>query len=203
MKWVKSGVWTSLGEIDRAGLAEHPRLAALAYHPVTALAARRVDALKAQRSLIIRLLVRLPLRSPDVCALELDRSLRCIQGRWQVELPVTEHVFSEPSRPVDTYQALFPADLVWQLEEFIDIWRPWLPGEHRSELFTTRRGQPFDARTLNHEIIHVLQRRTRYAIGLAQLRRLRVQTFLTGAANFRVRLCYSASRLIRSPDMAS
>jgi hypothetical protein len=152
MKRDTRNTWPSLASIEQAGLSEYPGLAAFAYHPVTAVEARIVDALKAQRSLIIRLVVRRPLRGQDLCALKIHQDLRCDNGRWTMEFRTAERAWSHVRGQPDIYRLSFPSDLVRQLEEFIDLWRPWLPGQHRPELLTTRTGQAFDTLTLNREI---------------------------------------------------
>lgn len=178
--------WPSLADIEQAGLSEYPGLTALAYHPVTAVDARIIDALRAQRSLIIRLIVRQPLRSQDLCALKLHQDLWCANGRWTIEFRSTERTWGQPGEQADVYRLSFPSDLVWQLEEFIDIWRPWLPGHHRPELLTTRTGLPFDTLTLNREIAKVLHQRPPWSIGLPHLRHIWATEFLTSTRNFPV-----------------
>ena len=178
--------WPSLASIEQAGLSERPGLAALAYHPVTAIDARTIDALKAQRSLIIRLVVRRPLRSQDLCALKLHQNLWCANGRWTIEFRTAEREWGQLRAQADVYQLSFPSDLAEQLEEFIDIWRPWLPGQHRPELLTTRTGRPFDTLTLNREIAKAFHQRPPWSISLPHLRHIWASEFLTSTRNFPV-----------------
>ncbi len=56
-----------LTTLDEAGQSEYPGLVALAYFPVTSVEERMAVAMKAYQSLVIRLLVRRPLRTRHVC----------------------------------------------------------------------------------------------------------------------------------------
>ncbi len=107
MKRDTRSAWPSLARIEQAGLSEYPGLAALAYHPVTAVEARIIDALKAQRSLIIRLVVRRPLRGQDLCALKIHQDLWCDNGRWTMEFRTAERESGQLRRPADIYRVVF------------------------------------------------------------------------------------------------
>lgn len=176
--------WLSLASIEQAGLSEYPGLAALAYHPVTAVEARIVDALKAQRSLIIRLLVRRPLSSRDVCDMKIDRNLRCANGRWTIEFHAEERAWRQIRGQPDVYRMSFPPDLAPQLEEFLAIWRPLLPGDDLPELFTTRAGYPFVTQALNHEVSKAIHEHTSCAINLPQIRQMWTTEFLTRTRDY-------------------
>jgi hypothetical protein len=184
MKRDTRNAWPSLASIEQVGLSEYPGLAALAYHPVTAVDARIVDVLKAQRSLIIRLVVRRPLRGQDLCALKIHENLRCDNGRWTMEFRTAERAWSQVCGQPDVYRMSFPPDLAPQLEEFLAIWRPLLPGDDLPELFTTRTGQAFDTLTLNREIAKAFRQRPPWAIGLPQLRSIWATEFLASTHNF-------------------
>ena len=179
MKRDTRNAWLSLASIEQAGLSEYPGLAALAYHPVTAVGARIVDALKAQRSLIIRLVVRRPLSSRDVCEMKIDHNLRCANGRWTIEFRTTALELGQLRGQSDVYRMSFPPDLAPLLEEFLAIWRPLLPGDDLPELFTTRTGQPFDTLMLNREIAKAFRQRPPWSIGLPQLRQIWTTEYLT------------------------
>ena len=173
----------SLATIEQAGLSEYPGLAALAYIPLTS-HARIVVALKAQRSLIIRLLVRRPLRNRDVCDMKIDRNLRCANGRWTIEFRAEERVLGQVHGQPDVYRVSFPADLVPQLEEFLAIWRPLLPGDDLPQLFMTRVGYPFTTPALNHEVSKAILKRTSGAINLPQIRQMWATEFLTRTQDY-------------------
>jgi len=174
----------SLAAIEQAGLSEYPGLAALAYIPPTSINARIAVALKAQRSLIIRLLVRRPLRSLNVCDMKIDRNLRCANGRWTIEFRAEGRALSQFRGRPGVYQMPFPADLVPQLEEFLAIWRQLLPGDDLPELFTTRAGYPFVTPVLNHEVSQAIHKRTSSAITLPQIRRMWATEFLTHTQDY-------------------
>ncbi len=101
----------SLAIIEQVGLSEYPGLAALAYIPPTSINARIAVALKAQRSLIIRFLVRRPLRSRDVCNMKIDRNLRCANGRWTIEFCAEERALGQARGQHGKQHFLFDAVL--------------------------------------------------------------------------------------------
>lgn len=144
--------WNSLATIEQAGLSEYPGLAQLAYIPATSVDARIAVALKAQRSLIIRLLVRRPLRSRNVCDMKIDHNLRHKNNRWMIEFRIDELNVGRDCGQPSVYRMLFPEDLAPQLEEFLTVWRPMLPGSNRLELFTTRTGRSFTGCALNNGV---------------------------------------------------
>ncbi len=174
----------SLATIEQAGLSEYPGLAALAYIPATSISARIPVALKAQRSLIIRLLVRRPLRSRNICDMKIDRNLRCANGRWTIEFRVEERALDQVRGQPDVYRVSFPPDLGPQLEEFLAIWRPLLPGADLPELFTTRAGYPFVTPALNHEVSKAILKRTSGVINLSQIRQMWATEFLTRTQDY-------------------
>ena len=174
----------SLASIEQAGLSEYPGLAALAYIPPISINARIAVALKAQRSLIIRLLVRRPLSSRDVCEMKIDRNLRCANERWTIEFRAEERAWSQVCGQPDVYRMSFPPDLAPQLEEFLAIWRPLLPGDDLPELFTTRAGYPFVTQALNREVSKAIHERMSCAINLPQSRQMWTTEFLTRTQNY-------------------
>ena len=100
----------SLSTVERAGLSEYPGLAQLAYVPATAIDKRIALAAKAQQSIIVRLLARRPLPVYDICRMQIDRNLRCLNERWVIqsragELNATVH------QSTRSYRISFPEDL--------------------------------------------------------------------------------------------
>lgn len=161
----------SLSTIEKVGLAEYPHLAPLAYVPATAIDKRIALAAKAQQSLIIRLLVRRPLPVHYICQMQLDHNLRCANGRWMIQFRADEMRLGRVNNRPLFYRMTFPEDLVSQLEEFLTVWRPMLPGMDLPELFTTLIGRPYSSNVLNN----VVRKAFRTHIGQAtDVRRVRV-----------------------------
>ncbi len=106
--------WNSLTSLEQVGLSEYPGLARLGYIPATSIAARIALAMKAQQSLIIRLLVRRPFRTRHVCGLQIDQNLLCAHGRWMIQFRLEEMRAERVHRRRNTYETLFPNDLVPQ-----------------------------------------------------------------------------------------
>ncbi|CAG1014946.1 hypothetical protein ANRL4_05356 [Anaerolineae bacterium] len=175
--------WNSLTAIERAGLFEYPGLAQLAYIPATAIDKRIVVAIKAQHSLLIRLLARRPLPARCVCDMQLDRNLRCANGRWMIQFRAGE-LNATTCQPASSYRMLFPEDLVLQLEEFLTVWRPMLPGRDLPELFTSLAGRPFTSNTLNHVVRKAVRDHTGHATDVRQVRVIWATEFLKKMGDF-------------------
>jgi hypothetical protein len=100
---------------------------------------------KAQMSLIIRLLVRLPLRQRNIREMKLGHSLkRTADGRWEIHFRGRELKVAVRQGRENEVRYLFPEDLCGQLDEFLTTWRPYLLGQvpDSQVVFITRQGQP-------------------------------------------------------------
>ncbi len=166
-----------LTTLDEAGQSEYPGLVALAYFPVTSVEERMAVAMKAYQSLVIRLLVRRPLRTRNGCDRQIDGNLCCESGHWTIQFRAEEMEKERAHRRPRVYRVIFPEDLVSQLEEFLAVWRPMLPGRDLAELFTTLAGRPFSGLALNNGV-----RKTIYAHTGA--RPTFVRSVLSGLPNF-------------------
>lgn len=176
--------WNSLTSLEQAGVSEYPGLARLGYIPATSIAARIALAMKAQQSLIIRFLVRRPFRTRHVCGLHIDQNLLRTHGRWMIQFHAEEMRAERLHRRPSTYETLFPTDLVSQLEEFLTVWRPMLPGSELPELFTTPAGRPFSNLALNDEIRKIISAHTGQATDARQIRAIWATEFLRMTEDF-------------------
>ena len=173
----------SLSTVERAGLSEYPGLAQLAYVPATAIDKRIALAAKAQQSIIVRLLARRPLPVYDICRMQIDRNLRCLNERWVIqsragELNATVH------QSTRSYRISFPEDLVQQLEEFLTLWRPMLPGSDVPELFTSPTGHRYSSSALNNVVRTIVRIHTGHAIDIRQVRVIWATEFLNATGDF-------------------
>ena len=175
--------WNSLTAIERAGLCEYPGLAQLAYIPAKTIDKRIVVALKAQQSLILRLLVRRPLPTRHLCNMQIDHNLRCANGRWMIQFRAGE-LNASVHQSTRGYRVSFPEDLVQQLEEFLTIWRPMLPGSDLPEIFTSLTGRPYSRSALNNAVRKVVRTHTGHAIDVKQVRTIWAIEFLKTTGDF-------------------
>ncbi|CAG1010547.1 hypothetical protein ANRL4_04212 [Anaerolineae bacterium] len=176
--------WNSLVALEQAGVFEYPGLAQLAGIPATSIAGRSAVAMKAQQSLIIRLLLRRPLYAYHVCDMQLDRNLRRENGRWTIQFRAKEIGPERVHRRTSAYRTLFPNDLVSQLEEFVTVWRPMLPGADLPELFTTPAGHTFSVLALNNGIRRTTYAHTGRATDARQIRTIWATEFIKKTEDF-------------------
>lgn len=175
-------VRNTLTTIDEVGATEKPAVADLAGTTVRFAQIRL--ALRAQRSLILRLLVRRPLRSRNIREMKLDRNLLKENGQWWIEFQGDELKVGEIHGRLNIYRQPFPPELVPQLEEFLTVWRPLLPGKHRHEIFTTKGGLVFAEDTLNTEVKKVIYAYTERATNIHQLRHIWATEFILVTQDF-------------------
>lgn len=148
--------WAELTDLEATGLA----LLDHATRPPTPQYNWRIErpglmqTLRFQRSLILRLMARLPMRSRNFLELKLGRNLfRDGDGHWQLYYAGDELKIAERRNQTNTYRPPFPVDLVPQLEDFLRDHRPKLPNaETRPELFLTRSGRPFRSEHFSDEV---------------------------------------------------
>ncbi len=175
--------WNSLAAIERVGMSEYPGLAQLAYIPATAIDKRIAVAIKAQHSLIIRLLARRPLTARCVCDMQIGRNLWCGNGRWTIQFRAGE-LNAITRQPASSCRMLFPEDLGVQLEEFLTVWRPMLPGRDLPELFTSLAGRPYSSNTLNNVVRKAVRDHTGHATDVRQVRAIWATEFLKKVGDF-------------------
>ncbi len=182
LKRDKRDNWNSLATIERIGLAEYPGTGALAQASTDR--ERLLLALRAQRSLILRLLVRRPLRSRNIRELKVDRNLFNSNGQWIVEFRGEELKVARLQGQQNIYRVSFPPDLVSRLEEFLTLWRPLLPGHNRPELFTVWTKRPFTANALNTEVKKAIFSYTGRATNIHRLRDIWATEFIEQTQDF-------------------
>jgi len=175
-------VRNTLTAIDEVGAIEKPAVVDLERTPQRF--GRIRLALRAQRSLIVRLLVRRPLRSRNIREMKLNHNLLKENGQWWIEFQGDELKVGEIHGRLNIYRQPFPSELVPQLEEFLTVWRPLLPGELRREIFTTRGGLAFAEDTLNTEVKKVIYAYTERATNIHQLRHIWATEFILATQDF-------------------
>jgi integrase len=129
-------------------------------------------AVRFQLGLILKLLVRIPLRQRNVRELQYPRHLwrDTATGEWTLRFTGKELKVAMRNGRVNTFEVplsrLYPNDgptpdtLIPTLEAFLTDYRPLLPNAKTSPyLFLTCRGNPYSSRTLGVEITSAMERR--------------------------------------------
>ena len=156
--------WLSLLDLEVVGRSRYPlnaqrlrdsKLARQIHqHQVPQRATLRGMAVWVQHSLILRLLVRIPLRQRNIREIRLDHNLRRLpDGTWQLTFQGPELKIGRRRGRENHVTYRFPSDLQGLLEEWLQTWRPLLvkppdPGC----VFLTKRGRPYSVVTLGHLI---------------------------------------------------
>jgi hypothetical protein len=164
-KWKRT---VSLATLEEIGLAEQPSLEDLAAAPTRYVKVHL--ALRAQRSLYIRLLVYRPLRNRNLREMKINDNLYRTDQGWMIEFKGMELKVGRRNGRANLYRLSWPEDLVPELEEFLKVWRPLLPGQARPELFISRMGQPYTVFGLNKEFKKVVFAYTAQAMNLHLVR---------------------------------
>jgi hypothetical protein len=100
-------------------------------------------------SLILRFLVRRPLRQRNVREMTLQRNLyQDHEGVWRIRFSGQELKVDRRDGGVNRYECVFPPDLVPLLEEYLTIWRPRLAKAGEEHVFLNSKGHPFTANRL-------------------------------------------------------
>jgi integrase len=145
--------WLSLQQLEEVGLSLHPlNPRRLQEHPHIRKPSylRRRDCsrvrvmLYIEFSLIIRLLIRLPMRQRCIREMQLGKNLyQDHAGVWQIRFVGAELKVAHERGAVKRYEFPFPADLVPLLEEWLQDWRPNLAAPDEPHVFVNSRGRPF------------------------------------------------------------
>jgi hypothetical protein len=122
-------------------------------------------AVRFQRGLILKLLVRVPLRSRNVREMQLDKHLYKDQaGHWHLEFRGDDLKIGHRGPLVNTYHVDltdYCPDLLPVLEEFLQGYRPKLPNARTSRfVFLTLYGKPHIAKTLHVDLSDAVAMRT-------------------------------------------
>jgi site-specific recombinase XerD len=118
-----------------------------------------------QKGLILKLLVRIPLRQRNVREIQLGKHLYQDQGtkHWHLHLQGDDLKIGTRKEQVNTYHvnlSTYCPDWPPLLEEFLETYRPRLRGAETPYLFLTTRGRPYNTRGLHEEIAAVVGMRT-------------------------------------------
>ena len=110
-----------------------------------------------QRGLMLKLLVRIPLRQRNVRDIQLGRNLyQDHAGHWHLHFRGRELKVGDRNGRANEYHVdltEYCPDLLPALEEFVTVHRPNLPKAATApQLFLTYRGNPFTQRSLNEEV---------------------------------------------------
>lgn len=178
----KRRVRVSLDTLEQIALAERPTKHDL--NVTTKPHLRLRLALQFQRSLMLRLLIRRPMRSRNMREMKTDLNLYREHDRWWIEFRGEELKVARRRGRQNVLRYCFPADLVPDLEEFLTVWRPLLPGSQLKELFTTKGGQTFSPSTLNQEIKKTIYTYTGRPTNIHVLRDIWATEFLMKTQDF-------------------
>jgi integrase len=162
--WDKEPSLIPLRELERIGLSCYPlneeRLQRSAFaravaqhirdpqqYPLPYRTSLFKTATAVQMSLIIRMLVRIPLRQRNMREMRLGHHLKQVsEKRWEIHFRGEELKIANRQGQVNEVRYPFPQDLQWLLDEWLTIWRPSVlqskPETHH--LFLTRYGEPMN-----------------------------------------------------------
>ena len=117
-----------------------------------------------QRGLMLKLLVRVPLRQRNVRELRLDQHLYQEAAHWHLHLRGDDLKIGTRQGQVNTYHVDltdYCPDFIPVLEEFLQVHRPRLPNPTGSMLlFLSHRGMPFSQQSLGGELSREVAMRT-------------------------------------------
>jgi hypothetical protein len=159
--------WLSLAQIDAVGQIVYPlnptrlhdfweartiqrHLADPARYPMPSKSCNlTLYAYWAGVSLLLRFLVRRPLRQRNICEMTLQGNLyQYHEGVWRIRFSGQELKVDRRDGGINRYECLFPPDLVPVLEEYLTIWRPRLANAGEEHVFLNSKGHPFTANRL-------------------------------------------------------
>ena len=109
-------------------------------------------------SLIIRLLIRLPMRQRCIREMELEQNLyQDHSGTWQIRFVGAELKVASRRGQTNRYEFPFPRDLISLSEEWLKDWRPKLASPDDSHVIMNSRGHHF---TKSKEVADMVARTT-------------------------------------------
>jgi hypothetical protein len=156
--------WVSLAQIEEianACLAEG-RTPYITHKGTCSPGAQR--AVRFQRGLILKLLVRVPVRQRNVREMQLDRHLYKDHAGWHLEFSGDDLKIGHRGPQVNTYHVNlteYCPDLLPVLDEFLQVYRPRLPNAATSRyVFLTMYGKPHIAKTLHADLSSAVAMRT-------------------------------------------
>ena len=156
--------WFTLRELEMIGLSElqDARKPLIDTHSNANPGLMR--ALDCQHALMLRLLVRIPLRSRNLREIQLDKNLYQDQGHWHLHFSGEELKVGTRNGETNEYHinmTEYCPDLLPHLEEYLTIHHPRIPNTETSPLlFRSKYGNPYNASTLRHELFSLVFRRS-------------------------------------------
>jgi len=179
----KDEIWVSLKELEIIALSEYERgkkMKISPYHKNSGV----LKALCMQRSLIIRLLVRCPMRQRNIRDMKLNQNLKLVNGKWIIEFIGEENKVALKSGVENVYKMNFPIDLQQQLEEFIYEYRPLLCRNNYENVFLNRNGGLYDHASLNLEIKKCVYSYTEKPLNIHMFRTIWATEFILKTKDF-------------------
>jgi hypothetical protein len=170
----KKDHWITLRELEQAGLAllqaartpvtsHGQNVFNLPYYRKICASPGLVRAMQHQQALILRWLVRIPLRSRNMREMQLERNLyHDRDGHWHLHFRGTELKSATRNGRSNSYHVdltSYCPELLPHLEEFLTVYRPRIPQRPpASYVFATRRGRPFTQQTFRRELADLVLR---------------------------------------------
>ena len=162
----KHGLLLSRDDLERVALSELQD----AHKPVVSLDPRKKHpgarrASQHRRALMLRLLLRIPLRQRNIREMQLDRNLyQDAQGHWWLSFKGEELKVGQRHGKINTFSldltAYFP-ELLDHLEEYLSVFRLRFPHASTSPyVFLTTGGKPFNASSLHEDLTVLILKRT-------------------------------------------
>jgi hypothetical protein len=158
--------WLSRDELERVALSElQDARKPYGTHTYGPKHPGQVRSCQHRRSLILRLLLRIPLRQRNIREMQLHRNLyQDSQDHWWLTFKGEELKVSQRQGKMNTFSldltAYFP-DLIDHLQEYLSIFRLRFPHASTSPyVFLTRTGKPFTAITLHQDFTMLILKRT-------------------------------------------
>jgi integrase len=115
-----------------------------------------------QRGVLLKLLVRVPLRQRNVRELQLDRNLwkDPTTGHWQLAFVGDELKIGQRGAEINKYElnlSTYRPEFIPILEEWLQVYRPKLPNATASPfLFLSSRGAPYTMRSLHQDLAYIV-----------------------------------------------
>ncbi len=176
----KRARWVSLITLEAIGKAEYPT----GDEPDSVFAA-----LAAQRSLLIRLLVRRPLRNRNLREMRLGRNLYHLPTGWMMEFQGDELKVGRRQEQENIYRISFPVDLVDDLETFLKEWRPVL------NIFLSRKGKPLSQNAINAQVRKAIYEHTGRLTNIHMIRDIWATEYIEATQNFSIAASVLGDRL--------
>jgi hypothetical protein len=156
----KTEVWLSLDTLNEVGQALWPRKA---LQDIRGGKGVRY-AIQAEFSLTLRLWTLRPYRQRNMREMQLKKNLyRDAKGTWIMRFEGEQLKVGQKHGQLNTFTLPFPPDLIPQLEEYLQIWRPCLErltNGRFPHVFLGRYGNPYNRHTLRNRVTDVLYRYT-------------------------------------------